>query len=155
MMNSKSGHHGKTSRVWEKSSEILKSRLHSKERDHEHHFSSAEQPQKLVVQQTSLEQNRFLFSAKCQCTLWCKLPNVYYWRSGCLTTKSFATLDLQLALWLLLDFMRWEVAQEHSRLTGTIVVETKDGTTRIGTFRDGASFVVKVDLVQDILDAMA
>lgn len=50
---------------------------------------------------------------------------------------------------------RWEVAQEHSRLTGTIVVETKDGTTRIGTFRDGASFVVKVDLVQDILDAMA
>lgn len=48
---------------------------------------------------------------------------------------------------------RWEVVQEHSRLTGIIVVETKEGTKRIGTFRDGSSFVVKMELVQDLIDS--
>lgn len=70
--------------------------------------------------------------------------------------KKFCDVKMAIGALVVAGFQcRWEVVQEHTRLTGIIVVETKEGTTRIGTFRDGASFVVKVDLVQDILDAMA
>lgn len=47
---------------------------------------------------------------------------------------------------------RWETATNLSSVTGTIVVETKNGSQRIGTFRDGSTFAVKVDLVQDVID---
>ena len=47
---------------------------------------------------------------------------------------------------------RWETVKEHSRVTGTILVVTKENTKSIGTFRDGSSFVVKVAVVQDLID---
>lgn len=72
------------------------------------------------------------------------------------TAKKFCDVRLAIGALVVTGFQcRWEIVQEHSRLTGTIVVETKDGTKRIGTFRDGSSFVVKVELVQDLLDAMS
>lgn len=157
-MNSKSGQHEKTSRVWEKSFENLISRLHSKVSDQVHRFLSAAQQQKLVVQQTPLVQNRFLFSG------WIAL-SVYPPGAAAqrvlleirmFTDKKFCDVKLAIGALVVLGFQcRWEVVQEHSRVIGTIIVETKDGTKRIGTFRDGSSFVVKVRLVQDILDTIA
>ena len=47
---------------------------------------------------------------------------------------------------------RWETVREYSSVRGTIIVETKNGPIKIGTFRDGSAFAVKVELVQDVID---
>ncbi len=70
--------------------------------------------------------------------------------------KKFCDVRLAIGALVVAGFQcRWELVQELSGLTGTIVVDTKDGTKRIVTFRDGSSFVVKVELVQDLIDTIA
>ena len=70
------------------------------------------------------------------------------------TDKKFCDVKLAIGALVVAGFQcRWETVKEHSRVTGTIVVETKDDTKSIGTFRDGSSFAVKVELVQDLIDA--
>jgi hypothetical protein len=72
------------------------------------------------------------------------------------TEKKFCDVRLAIGALVVAGIQcRWEVVQEHSRLIGTIVVDTKDGPKRIVTFRDGSSFVVKVELVQDLIDTIA
>ena len=46
----------------------------------------------------------------------------------------------------------WKTVKTFDSLHGTIIVETENGTKNLGTFRDGATFVVKVAIVQDIID---
>ena len=69
------------------------------------------------------------------------------------TDKKFCDVRLAIGALVVAGLQcRWETVKDHSRLTGTIVVETKDGPKRIGTFRDGSTFAVKVELIQDLID---
>ena len=69
------------------------------------------------------------------------------------TDRNFCDVKLAIGALVVAGFQcRWETVNEHSRVTGTIVVETEVGTKRIGTFRDGSSFAVKVEQVQDLID---
>jgi len=70
------------------------------------------------------------------------------------TDKKFCDVRLAIGALVVSGFQcRWETVTHYSSVTGTIVVETKGGTKRIGTFRDGSSFAVKVEVVQDLIDA--
>lgn len=70
------------------------------------------------------------------------------------TDKKFCDVRLAVGALVVAGFqVRWETVSEYSSVKGTIIVETNDGTKRIGTFRDGSSFAVKVELIQDIIDA--
>lgn len=67
--------------------------------------------------------------------------------------KKFCDVRLAIGALVVNGFQcRWETIKTYESVHGTIVVETKDGTRKLGTFRDGASFVVKVEIVQDIID---
>lgn len=70
------------------------------------------------------------------------------------TDKKFCDVRLAIGALVIAGYQcRWETVKDHSSVTGTIVVETEGGTKRIGTFRDGSTFAVKVELVQDLIDA--
>ena len=67
--------------------------------------------------------------------------------------KKFCDVKLAIGALVVNGFQcRWEAVKYYDCLIGTIMVETKDGTKRLGTFRDGSSFVVKVEIVQDVID---
>ncbi len=67
--------------------------------------------------------------------------------------KKFCDVKLAIGALVVAGFQcRWETVKEHSSVRGTIIVETIDGSIEIGTFRDGSSFVVKVELVQGFID---
>jgi hypothetical protein len=69
--------------------------------------------------------------------------------------KKFCDVKLAIGALIIAGYQcRWETAKNLSSVTGTIVVETKNGSQRIGTFRDGSTFAVKVDLVQDFIDSI-
>ena len=69
------------------------------------------------------------------------------------SVKKFCDVRLAIGALVVAGYQcRWETVREYSSVRGTIIVETKDGPIEIGTFRDGSSFVVKVELVQDLID---
>lgn len=72
------------------------------------------------------------------------------------TDKKFCDVRLAIGALVVAGFeCRWETIKDYNSLKGTILVETKDGTQRVGTYRDGSTFAVKVAVVQDIIDTVA
>ena len=68
--------------------------------------------------------------------------------------KRFCDVKLAIGALVVAGFScRWEIVTDHQSLKGTIIVETQIGTERIGTYRDGSTFSVKVEVVQDLIDA--
>ena len=67
--------------------------------------------------------------------------------------KTFCDVKLAIGALVVAGFeCRWKTVKNFDSLRGTIIVETQNGTKNLGTFRDGATFVVKVAIVQDIID---
>ncbi len=67
--------------------------------------------------------------------------------------KTFCDVKIAIGALVVAGFeCRWETVKNFDSLQGTIIVETQNGTKNLGTFRDGTTFVVKVAIVQDIID---